>query len=235
MTGISSLRAILATLFFLFLTSGMAYSGTIKGTAIYKGKILAPSPSKTGKYQSVCGSEVQNESIIISKDGLENVVITISGIKSKGKPASPVIDQKKCRYEPHVLAMHKDSELKIRTSDPINHNIHTYAFDNDPINLMFTPGQENSYRFDSPEVIKIECDLHSWMASWLVVVDNAHFAISNAGGTFEIADIPPGTYTVNAWHEVFGNKTETVTVGDGASEVNFDFSKAMPQTQQKNQ
>jgi hypothetical protein len=234
MTGISA-RAFLTILCFLFLGSGIAHSGTIKGIAVYKGKILAPPPSKTGKYQNVCGPEVQNESIIISKDGLENVVITLTGIKSKGKPTSLVIDQKKCRYEPHVLAMHKDSELKIRTSDPINHNIHTYAFDNDPINLMFTPGQENTYRFDSPEVIKIECDLHSWMTSWLVVVDNAHFAISKEGGAFEIADVPPGTYTVNAWHEVFGNKTETVTVGDGASEINFDFSKAMPQAQQKNQ
>ncbi len=235
MTGIYGFRAILMALFYLTVTSEVAYSVTIKGMVIYNGTITAPSPSKTGKYQSVCGSEIQNESIIVSKNGLENTVITLTGIKTKGKPASSALDQKKCRYEPHVLVIHKDSELKIHTSDPINHNIHTYAFDNDPINLMFTPGQENTYHFDTPEVIKIECDLHSWMTSWVVVTDNTYFATSKDGGTFEIADIPPGTYSINAWHEVFGNKTATVTVGDGASEINFDFSKALPQTQQKNQ
>lgn len=224
--------AISSTTILLYLLTGIAYSGTIKGAIVYTGTPPVVAPIKTGKYKEACGSEFQNESVVISKNGLENVVVSIAGLKANKASENgetPVFDQHKCRYTPHVLSIAKDSDLKIRSSDPINHNIHTYSFDNDPINLMFTPGQEHTYRVEMPEVIKVECDLHSWMTGWIVVTDSAYSAISRQGGTYEIKNVPPGTYTFNAWHEVFGSLNQTVKVGDGVVEVNFDFSKATPQ------
>ncbi len=134
------------------------------------------------------------------------------------------MDQKKCRYEPHVITVPLDSELKIHTSDPINHNIHTYSFENDPINIMFLPGQEAySQEMEEAEVIKVECDLHDWMRAWIVVTPNAYSAVSGADGSFEIPDVPPGKYELTAWHETLGSLTKNVTVGNDGLNVNFDF------------
>lgn len=227
-------KLFIATLAFCWIfPAGIVYSGTIKGSVTYSGKIAVPPAHKTGKYKKACGPEVANETVVMDKNGLKNAVISISGKGLQGKPREYVMDQKNCRYEPHVVAMPKGSTLEIRSSDPFNHNIHTYSFDNDPINLMFTPGQTVNQRFDEPEIIKVECDLHSWMSSWIHVAENELFALSKEGGTFEIPNVPPGSYTLNAWHEVLGSTKQAVKVGDGVTEVNFDFSQIAPQVSKK--
>jgi len=134
------------------------------------------------------------------------------------------LDQKKCKYEPHVVAMPVDSELIIHTSDPINHNIHTYSFENDPINLMFLPGQEAySQEMEEAEIIKVECDLHDWMRAWIVVTPNGYSTVSKIDGSFEIHDVPPGEYELNAWHETLGSLTKSIKVGNDELNINFDF------------
>jgi len=117
-----------------------------------------------------------------------------------------------------------DSELKIHTSDPINHNIHTYSFENDPINIMFLPGQDvYSQEMEEAEIIKVECDLHNWMKAWIVVTPNSYSTVSGSDGSFEIGDIPPGKYKLTAWHETFGSLTKKITIGDGRVNIDFDF------------
>ena len=150
-----------------------------------------------------------------------------------GEPKKHILDQKKCRYEPHVVAMLKDSELKVLASDPVNHNIHTYSFDNDPINLMMTSGQDYVQAFEEPEVVKVECDLHHWMTAWVVVTDNPYYAISGDSGAFEILNIPPGKYKLTAWHETLGTLTQKVKVGKDDLKVDFDFTDVFPQVSQK--
>lgn len=228
-----TLRIALILLMLLTLP-GFALAGTIKGTASYSGKKAASSAHKTGKYKKACGPEVLNESLLVNNQKLQNVVITLEGKKLKSKPGTFHMDQKGCRYEPHVVAMPKGSELVIHSSDPINHNIHTYSFDNDPINIMFTPDAEDfTQEMEEPEIIKVECDLHSWMTAWIVVTDNSFFSISNQQGSFEISDVPPGKYTVTAWHEVLGSITNEVVVGEKTTETNFDFTKVTPEVSQK--
>lgn len=203
---------------------GTAFSGAIQGVAIFSGKTEQLKPYKTGKYKKVCGSGIPNESILIDNKGVKNSVISLHGKKLKKRGGEYKLDQKKCRYEPHVIAVPLDSELKIHTSDPINHNIHTYSFENDPINIMFLPGQDAySQEMEEAEVIKVECDLHDWMRAWVVVTPNAYSAVSGADGSFEIPDVPPGKYELTAWHETLGSLTKNITVGNDGLNVNFDF------------
>ncbi len=209
----------------------------IKGTVTYKGTIPEPVVTKTGKYKKVCGATFTDESLLVEKNGVQNVVAWLSGKdakkKLKGKPGTFTLDQKKCRYEPHITVMSKGSELEILSSDPINHNIHTYSFDNDPINIMFTPGQDHIQEFEEPEPVKVECDLHGWMKAWVFVTPNNFYSLSQAGGSFEIPDVPKGKYTLNFWHEKLGEMSQKIVVGDDPLEINVEFPDLNPKVSQK--
>jgi len=225
-------QTILILIFFLL--PNLAFSGSIKGKITYSAKITLPKTIKTGKYKKACGPEVPNERLLVNNKGLLNVVLSIEGEIHGSKPGEYLLDQKNCRYEPHVIAMMKGSELKISSRDPINHNLHTYSFDNDPINIMFLPNLDDySHEFEEPEIVKIECDLHGWMNAWIIVTDNSYFDVSKKEGSFEIPNVPPGNYTLNAWHEILGSKSQKITVEEGITEVNFDFSDVTPQVSQK--
>jgi len=225
--NVINMRSIVYLILTVILAPGLAYSGTIKGNTVFSGKASPLKAYKTGKYKKVCGPEVPNETLLIDNKGLKNVVLSLHGKKLKPIAGEYHIDQKKCRYAPHVIAMPVDSELKIHTSDPINHNIHTYSFDNDPINIMFTPDQEEyAQEMEEAEIVKVECDLHSWMTSWIVVTPNSYFSVSDTDGSFEIADVPPGKYKLTAWHETLGNLSKDITVVDGEVKINFDFVEA---------
>lgn len=226
-------RQILFILIFLLIPA-LAFSGSIKGNILYSGAVKLPKTLKTGKYKKACGPEVPNEKLLVNGKGLMNAVVSLEGKKLGGKPGEYLLDQKDCRYEPHVIGMMKDSELKIRSSDPINHNLHSYSFDNDPVNVMFLPNKDDfTQEFEEPEIVKVECDLHGWMNAWIIVTDNSYFDISKKEGNFEIPNVPPGKYTLNAWHEVLGSKSQKITVGEGMTEVNFDFSDVAPQVSKK--
>ncbi len=226
-------RLIISILISLLVPSA-AYSGSIKGKITYSSEVKLPKSFETGKYKKACGQNVPNEKLLVNDKGLMNVVVTIEGKKLAGKPGEYTLDQKGCRYAPHVMAMMKDSVLKIHSSDPINHNLHSYSFDNDPVNVMFLPNQDDyDLEFEEPEIVKIECDLHGWMSAWIIVTDNSFFDISGKEGTYSIPDLPPGKYTVSAWHEVLGSKSQKVTVKDGDTEINFDFSDVTPQISKK--
>jgi len=226
-------RQIVPILIFL-LVPAIAFSGSIKGKITYSTDVKRPEPFDTGKYKKACGAQVPNEKLLVDEKGLMNVVVSIEGEKLGGKPGEYRLDQKNCRYGPHVMAMMKDSELKIHSSDPINHNLHSYSFDNDPVNIMFLPNQDDyELEFEEPEIVKVECDLHWWMTAWIVVTENAFFDISGQKGAFQIPDLPAGNYTINAWHEVLGSKSQTVTVGEGVTEIIFDFSGIAPQVSKK--
>ena len=208
----------------VLLMPGSAFCASIKGVAMFSGKIEQLKPYKTGKYKKVCGSDIPNESMLIDNKGVRNSVISLHGKKLKKKSGEYKLNQKQCQYEPHVIAIPVNSELKIHTSDPINHNIHTYSFENDPINIMFLPGQDAySQEMEEAEIIKVECDLHNWMRAWIVVTPNAYSTVSDSDGSFEIPDVPPGKYELTAWHETLGSITKSITVGNDGLNINFDF------------
>jgi len=225
------LKSLSITAILLFMAS-LVQAGSITGDVKFSGQVPAPKVSKTGKYSKVCGPVVQSNALLVENKRVKNDVVWVSGKgakKLKAQPGEYHFDQKKCRYDPHVVVIVKDSTLEIHSSDPINHNIHTYSFENDPINVMFTQGQESSQEFEEPEVVKVSCDLHSWMEAWVVVTPNSYFAMTSREGSFEIKDVPPGKYTLNVWHEVLGEHSQNIKVAEDTVKINFDFSEITPQ------
>jgi hypothetical protein len=135
-----------------------------------------------------------------------------------------VIDQHKCQYHPHVQAAAAGSALQILNSDPLLHNIHGYLGQITTFNVaMPIKDQKVNKKLDKPGLVRVKCDVHSWMGAFIVVVDGPA-AVSGANGAFEIKDVPAGTYTVTAWHEKLGEKTAQVTVpASGTAAVDFSF------------
>jgi plastocyanin len=176
------------------------------------------------------GKPVHKEDVEATGGGLANVFIYVKeGVKKDGLPPAPAtavdFDQRGCQYHPHVMGLRVGQSLKIINSDPTMHNVHVMAKSNPAFNMgMPNKGQTVEKKFTKPEVmVKVKCDVHGWMNAYIGVVDHPFFAVSDASGTFNIAGLPPGDYTIEAWHEKLGAKTEKVTVTDAGGTKNVDF------------
>ena len=86
---------------------------------------------------------------------------------------------------------------------------------------------------EEPEVIKVSCDLHSWMAAYIVVTPHSFFAMTQDNGVFEIKNVPPGKYTLKLWHESLGEESRKITVGEDETRADFNFSELANQVSQK--
>jgi plastocyanin len=173
---------------------------------------------------------VYDQSLVVSKDGrLENAFVYIkSGLDGKKfePPSTPVtIDQKGCMFEPRVLGIQTGQELKVTNSDPVTHNIHPRAEVNREWNHSQAGGDPPiERRFTKQEVmIRVKCNIHSWMHAWIGVVDNPYFAVTGADGSFVLKDVPPGDYTVEVWQERLGTQEQHVTVA-AASKQDLSFA-----------
>jgi hypothetical protein len=174
-----------------------------------------------------------SDTLLVSNEGgLENVFVYVKdglGSKTFPVPQTPArLDQKGCRYVPHVFGMQAGQPMLISNSDPAVHNVDVLPRMNREINLIQPKGAKPSTKtFDKPEVmIPIRCDVHPWMTSWVGVLTHPFFTVSAADGTFAIKGLPPGTYTIEAWHEMLGTQTQKITIAanKGATAA-FTFSK----------
>ncbi len=203
--------------------------GKIVGTVKYAGPKVKVKKLAVTKDKKACGKPKDSQELVVGKKkALRFAVISISDIK-KGKEAKkgkPVLDQKSCEYVPHVQAALKGSKLKIINSDPVLHNVHSYhANKRTAFNLaMPIQNQKIKKKLKKTGVISINCDAgHTWMSAYVVVFDHPYFAVSDARGQFELNDVPPGTYTLELWHEKLGKQTQKVTVASGKS-ATVEFS-----------
>ena len=123
--------------------------------------------------------------------------------------------------------MQTGQALRVTNSDPVTHNIHPMAQVNREWNQSQAPQDTPiSRRFAKPELmIPVKCNVHKWMRAWVGVVDHPYFAVTGRDGNFELKNVPPGTYTIAAWHEKLGLKQETVTIAAGGKQsLNFSFN-----------
>ncbi len=153
------------------------------------------------------------------KDGLGNYVFDTPTEAAK-------IDQKECRYHPHVFGMRVGQPLEIVNSDPTLHNIHAMPKANQEFNNgQPIQGMKMTHTFTAKEVmVPFKCDVHGWMNAYVGVLDHPYYAVTTTDGKFTLKDLPPGTYTVEAWHEKLGTQTQSVTVGQKETkDVNFTF------------
>ena len=210
----------------------VADAGTITGSIKLDG--AAPKPEairmKADPYCDKAHAEgAMSEAVKLGSAGeLANVFVYIKDYKGP-KGAAPTtavtLDQHGCLYTPHVFGVMTKQPIEILNSDDTLHNIHALPTLNSEFNIaMPTKGGKNTKSFDKPEVmVKFKCDVHPWMAAYAGVLDHPYFGVSDATGKFTIANVPPGTYTVEAWHEVFGPMTAQVTVGAKESKT-ADFA-----------
>jgi hypothetical protein len=137
------------------------------------------------------------------------------------------LDQQGCRYSPHVFGIQTGQTLEILNSDPTLHNIHAMPANNREFNTgQPIQGMKTEQSFENVEVmVPFKCDVHGWMNAYAGVLDHPYFAVTTADGGFELSNVPPGTYTVEAWHETLGTQTQSVTVdASGTAEVSFTFT-----------
>jgi hypothetical protein len=165
------------------------------------------------------------ETVLVNNGGLDNAFVYVkdglSGYYFE-TPTEPVkLDQKGCRYTPHVFGARVGQPIEISNSDPTLHNVHAVANVNREFNFpQQIQGMKNTRTFTAPEVmVHFKCDVHNWMSAYAGVLPHPYFAVTANGGAFELKNLPPGTYTIEAWHEKLGTQTASVTLGDKESKT----------------
>ena len=210
-----------------------ATAGAITGKALFTGTAPEPEPIQMDA-EPTCQEQYPDgaftETVVVNEDGtLQNVFVYVKeglgDLKFSVPKESVVLDQQGCRYRPHVFGVQAGQELIIRNSDGILHNIHPMPSINRPFNLGQPVKMDSKRTFDEVEVmIPIECDVHEWMKGYAGVLDHPYFAATGADGTFSLPNLPPGTYTIVAWHELYGEQSMSVTVGEkDTQEIEFTF------------
>lgn len=220
------------TLLAMSLLAGTARAGEIVGKVKYAGAAPAPKKLTVTKDQAVCGKvEHMEESLLVGADkGVQNVVVSLvdpkDGKKMTAPPKNPAIDQNGCRFVPRIQIIPAGANVDIVNSDGILHNIHTWSKDNTAFNKAQPKFKKvMTEKFDKPEIFRISCDVHSWMTGWLVVAGHPYYGLSDNAGTFKIADVPAGSYTLEYWHEKLGKQTKQVTVpATGSVTADFEFA-----------
>ena len=210
--------------------------GTITGKVKFTGTAPRGRPidmSEEAACKAKYTTPPTDESVVAgAANALSNVFVYVSAGVPAGQtftaPATPVVlDQDGCRYRPHVFGVMVGQAVEIRNSDPVLHNIKAVAKRNRPFNVSQpNAGMKMTRTFAQPEVmVNLECNVHGWMKAYAGVRPDPFFAVSGPDGSFTIKDLPPGTYTIEAWHEKFGTQTATVTIaGTESKTANFTFA-----------
>jgi len=208
--------------------------GTVSGKVTLSGSAPKGKPfdlSKEPECVKLHAAEplIPENVVVGTGNMLRNVVVYISGGSMDQVPVSPnavVYDQQGCHYTTHVLAFRVGQEVKISNSDPFSHNIHPIAKINREWNKIQPPGTPPfSYAYDREEFIPVKCNIHPWMQGYFAVLRTSHFAVTGDDGRFTLPDLPPGHYTITAWHEIYGTQIQEVTITGGDSQtINFVFT-----------
>lgn len=212
-----------------------ATAATMTGRVLFEGtppeNPLVRMSSDPKCMEANADGSLRFENYLVADGGLDNVFVHVKdglGNYYFDTPAEPAkIDQQGCRYVPHVLGVRAGQPIEITNSDATMHNVHALPDVNGEMNLaQFRQGQKDVRMFTAPEVmVPVKCDLHPWMYAYVGVVAHPFFAVTTNGGRFELKGLPPGTYTVEAWHAKAGTQTQQVTIGASESkEIGFRFT-----------
>jgi hypothetical protein len=210
-----------------------AGGATLTGKVAFDGTAPAMNPIKMDA-DAFCKSEhkepvYEQEVVVNPNKTLQWVLVYVKeGVSGTyPPPATPVtLDQRGCQYHPHIFGIQAGQSLRVLNSDGTLHNIHALPKKNAEFNIgQPFKGMETLKKFDTAEVpVRFKCDVHKWMGAYTGVFNHPFFAVTNDQGTFEIKNLPPGNYVIEAWHEKYGAQTQNVTIGGPeAKTVDFTF------------
>jgi plastocyanin len=208
-------------------------AATIKGVVKFEGTppkakpiSMAADPSCAKQHPGL----VSTPEVVASSNGdLENVLVFVAdglGDRTFDPPKqAAVISQKGCLYQPRMLAVQANQTIEVVNDDATAHNIHPTPANNREWNKAELPGAKVEESFAREEIaIPVKCNIHPWMRGYIAVLKNPYFAVTKQDGSFDLPNLPPGTYTIKAWHEKLGTSTQTITIGANQSkEISFVF------------
>jgi plastocyanin len=217
-------------------TPSPATAATVQGKVTFIGTVQAAkriSMDAEADCQKLHPKPVFDQSLLVAKDhALANAFVYIkTGLEGKNfMPADKAIElnQKGCMFVPRVIALRKGQTLNVKNSDPVSHNIHPMPQNNREWNQQQSPGTPDlERRFGFPEVmIPVKCNVHSWMRSYIAVMDHPYFGVTAADGSFRFDNVPPGDYVVAVWHEKLGELTQPLKVAPKAdAKVTFTYQQ----------
>jgi len=224
-----------------FFCSHLMAGGSIVGTITYEGKIpklkkfdMTIEPICVQKHETDPARFTGRSEALVLGEGntLGNIFVqVISGLPEKEyfPPEEPVVlDQNGCTYSPHVLALMVGQPLKFLNSDSVLHNLHTLPEENDEFNVTMPKFLKETLRtFEYAEgMFPIKCDVHPWMGGFVAVLAHPFFDVTEKDGQYQLNDLPPGTYTLEAWHEKLGTRSAEVTItGDETKNIDILFKR----------
>jgi len=220
-------RFLLSILLAALLAPGVAAAGEIQGRVVLNSAPPAANKIAVTIDQYVCGNEKDAGDLVVTEAReIRNVVVWLEsappGVPAAAPPTAQM-DQKECVFAPRVVLVPASGTVEFLNSDRLLHNLHSAPKNNPPFNRTQPRGRTIPITFAKPEIIRVDCDLHSWMRGWVVVADHPFYALSDDKGRFRLANVPPGSHTLHFWHERLGRSSQTITVADGATPVTIEL------------
>jgi hypothetical protein len=196
--------------------------GTIDGVVTLSGAAPAKPPIKVDKNPDYCGASIPDPTYTVgSSGGLANVIVYLKDV-TKGKAGSSeplALVNDHCMFSPRAQGGMVGEQIKVSSDDTVLHNTHLRFSQNNAtifnIALPFKGFSVTKALPERPGLIDVKCDVHEWMRAWIMELDNPYYATTDADGHFNIKDVPPGSYTLEIWHEAAGEKSQPVVVAAG--------------------
>jgi plastocyanin len=204
---------------------------TLKGSVRYAGAPIEKRKTSVTIDQYVCGKEKESEDLLLSSSsGIRNAVVSLqnvpSGIKRDWNFPAAKMDQKQCSFTPRVVIVPVGGTVEFLNSDRLLHNVRSTGKENPPFNRAQPHARSISFSFKQPEILRVDCDLHSWMRGWVVIAEHPFYAVTNGDGEFVLENVPPGKYNMQVWQERLGKVTQEVVVSaKGTTNVSVSMGK----------
>ncbi len=206
-----------------------AAAASLEGRVRWLGPRPALAPLATNaSVRSVCGPAVADNAFQVDgQGGVAEVVVWVDtpAAPPDGPGQEVVLDQRKCLYQPAVLAARAGSTLRLRNSDPLTHTVHAVRQGQTLFNVAMPLQNAELIRPLPPEpaVVDIRCDVHPWMVAVVRTFDHPHFTTTRPGGWFQLPGLEPGEAVVHAWHPRLGEASKRVRLAEGPTRTEFDF------------